>query len=184
PRGHVAVLHGRRPHRGQSRCDPVRRALGADARVRVPAPAAGCARPARGGESACCCEGAEARPGESRGGHAVLRIEGREPESGSPLGYRLEVCGRLIPRSRQTSLFNAASSHARHSWRRGYFRRVAPHVAGRSYNPRMRFLLAVVLVTASLAPTAVAATASVSVVVKAATQTPKAGAPWPVTIRV
>ena len=48
----------------------------------------------------------------------------------------------------------------------------------------MRFLLAVVLVTASLAPTAVAATASVSVVVKAATQTPKAGAPWPVTIRV
>jgi len=48
----------------------------------------------------------------------------------------------------------------------------------------MRFRLAVAIVAASLASSASAATASVTVVVKAPTLTPKAGAPWPVTIRV
>jgi hypothetical protein len=48
----------------------------------------------------------------------------------------------------------------------------------------MRILLAAAVLALAATPLAGGATSSVTVVVKAATLTPKAGAPWPVTIRV
>jgi hypothetical protein len=48
----------------------------------------------------------------------------------------------------------------------------------------MRILLAAAVLALAATPFAGAAPSSVTVVVKAATLTPKAGAPWPVTIRV